>query len=99
MAEWLFHSTSGWITVSTLVIVICGVVAWFVPFLRRWAIEIIVLIVGATALYLRGVADRAKREKEMKDAAVKRNQEKFDKIDARPDTDGDVNKRLRDGSF
>ena len=99
MAEFFFHSTAGWLTVTGVIIVICGVIAWFVPFLRRWAIEVILLVAGASALYLKGVADRSKREKELKDAAVKRNQEKFDKIDNRPDTPSDVDKRLRDGNF
>lgn len=99
MTEWLFHSTSGWLSVAAVIIAICGVIAWFVPLFRRIAVEIIVLVAGASAIYLKGVADRSKREKELKDAAVKRNQEKFDQIDARPDTSDDVDKRLRDGSF
>lgn len=99
MTEWLFHSTAGWLGVTGIIIVICGVVFWFVPFLRRWAVEIALLVIGATAIYLKGVADRSKLEKEKKDAAVKRNQDAFDKIDRRPDTTNDVDKRLRNGSF
>lgn len=99
MAEFFFHSTSGWLTVAGLIIAALAAVAWFVPLFRRWAIEGIVIVAGASAIYLKGVADRSKREKELKDAAVKKNQDAFDKIDARPDTPSDVDKRLRDGSF
>jgi len=99
MAEWFWHSTVAWIGLSGLIVIACLAVAWFIPPLRRLAIEAAVVVGSAAALYAKGSADRAAEERKKSDAAVKRNQEKFEKIDARPDTDDDVDKRLRDGKF
>ena len=99
MAEWLWHSTLAWVGMSTLIVIGCLAVAWFIPPLRRLAVEAAVVVGSAALLYAKGSADRASEERKKSDAAVKRNQEQFNKIDARPDTDDDVDKRLRDGSF
>ena len=99
MLDWLWHSIAAQIGLAGLVIAALIAVAVFVPFARRIAIEAIVVVASAGAIYLKGVSDKRRQEKEKKDAAVKKAQDKFHKIDARPDTDADIDKRLRDGNF
>ena len=99
MMEFLFNSMWGWVGGATVIIIIAGAVAYFVPPLRRLAIGIAGLAAVAASIYAKGNRDRAAIEKKKRDEAVKRVKEKYDEINRRPDTVDDVSKRLRDGSF
>jgi len=99
MIDFFLHSLWGWIGLGGVIIIICGVVAWFIPGFRLVAIEIAGGILAATAIYAKGAKDAEALEAAKKEAAVKKAQEDYAKIDSRPDTDNDVDKRLRDGSF
>ena len=99
MITWILDHYIATLSITVISIIACGAVAWFIPPLRRLAIEAGILIATAAAIFTRGYLaakreDRAKQEK-----AVEKAKQEFDKIDARPDTDSTVDKRLRDGSF
>jgi hypothetical protein len=99
MLSFLWHSVWAWIGLGGITIVILGVVAWFIPGFRLIAIEIAGAILAATAIYTKGSRDEALANKKREEEAVKKAKADYDKIDARPDTPSDVDKRLRDGSF
>lgn len=99
MEHFIFGTIAGWLGTAGIVVVICGVVAWFVPGFRRIAIEIAAVVIAAATIYTKGNRDRAALEQQRKDEAVKKAQDDYAKIDQRQDTPGDVSKRLRDGTF
>jgi len=101
--EWiissLFSSLWGWLSLTSIIVIIAGLVFWFVPS-QRWP----ALVTGLAAIftgfvYAKGQRDRAALEKRRRDEAVRRNQAEYDRINKRPDTPADVEKRLRDGTF
>lgn len=99
MFSWLLDHMWATMSVATLIVIACGAIAWFIPPLRRIAIEVGVFVAGLAVVFTRGYLT-AKRERAAKDEKmVKRAQEKFDEIDRRPDTSDDLDKRLRDGKF
>ena len=99
MWDFLFHSLAGWLGITGIIVVICGVVAWFFPPLRRIAIEVGAVVLAAAALYAQGSRDRAALEQRRKDEAVAKARKEYDQIDARPDTPADVADRLRKHGF
>lgn len=103
MMDWivqaLFSSLAGWLGVAGIVVVICGVIAWFVPPLRTAALAVAGVALSVATIYAKGSRDRAALEQRRKDEAVKKLKEKYNEIDKRPDTPDDVARRLRDGSF
>ena len=99
MFDFILHSLWGWIGLGGLVVILCLVVAWFVPGFRLVALEVLGGVLAATAIYTKGAKDAEALEAKKKEAAVKKAQDDYAKIDARPDTSADVDKRLRDGSF
>lgn len=99
MLSWILDHYIATLSLTVLIVIGCGAVAWFFPPLRRLAIEVGVLVAAAATIFTRGYLT-AKREREAKDEReAKRRQEEFDKIDRRPDTDSDLDRKLRDGKF
>lgn len=99
MIDWLTHSTGFLIGGGVAALIACGAVWYFFPPFRRLAISIGGVILAATAIYAKGASDARREEKAKSDAAAKRIGEKYDQIDARTDTDRDVDDRLRSGKF
>lgn len=103
MTAWMLHamfsSLAGWLGTAGIVVVICGVVAWFVPPLRRIAIEIAAVFIASATLYAKGNRDRARLEAARKEEAVQKAQKDYAQIDARPDSPDTVADKLRDGRF
>jgi hypothetical protein len=99
MIDFIWHSTYALIGIGGLAVIACAAVAWFFPPFRTWAIEAAVAILGATAIYAKGARDQSKRVNAQTEKAVGKAKADNEKIDARPDTPDDVDKRLRDGSF
>ena len=95
----ILSSLAGWIGIGGSVVIICGAVAYFFPPFRRAAIAVAITTIAAVGLYAKGDRDRAAKERARRDKAVKKVQEKYDEIDKRIDTDDDVARRMRDGSF
>lgn len=99
MLSWIWHSTFALIGLSGLAVAGLLVLAWFVPPVRRLALEAAAIIFAAGAIYAKGAKDRADLETKRKEEAVRKAQEAYDKIDKRPDTTDDVTKRLRNDDF
>lgn len=103
MTQWIvetfFSSMLGWLGVTGVVVLICGVVAWFVPPLRAPALAIAGVMISLATIYSKGNRDRAALEARRKEEAVRKAKVEYDAIDKRPDTPDDVSRRLRDGSF
>lgn len=99
MFSWILDHYIATLSLATLFVIGCGAVAWFFPPLRRLAIEAAVLVIGALAIFTRGYMTAKKEERAKDEKMVKKAQEKFDEIERRPDTDSDLDKRLRDGRF
>lgn len=99
MIEFLFNSMWGWVGGATMIVIVAGAVAYFVPPLRRVAIGIAGLAATIAAIYAKGNRDRAAQERKEREEAVKRVKAKYDEINRRPDTVDDVKRRLGDGTF
>ena len=99
MIEFLFNSLWGWLSVTAIIVIACGLVAWFVPPFRRLALMIGGVALVAATIYAKGTRDRAALEQRRKEEAVAKARKSYDEIDARHDTDDDVTRRLRDGGF
>jgi hypothetical protein len=99
MWEFIFSTLWGWWGVAGLTVVICVIVGYLVPSLRLHALGVAGVVLTSASLVTKGARDEAAREKRRREAAVKKAQEDYAKIDARPDTPDDVAKRMRDGSF
>ena len=99
MMHFIFDTVWGWVGTAGIVVIICLVVGYFIPQVRLYALAVIGVVVSAASIYAKGTRDRATLEKSRRDAAVKKAQDDYAKIDARHDTPADVAKRLRDGSF
>ncbi len=99
MLDFLWHSAAAQLGLAGLVVAGALAVAWFVPPFRRLALMIAGIAFSAATIYAKGAKDRANLENRRKEEAVRRAQEGFSKIDARPDTPDDAARRLRDGSF
>lgn len=103
MMEWilssLLSSLWGWLSITSIIVIVAGLVFWFIPS-QRWP----ALVTGLAAIftgiiYAKGQRDRAALEKKRRDEAVRRNQAAYDAINKRPDTPADVDKRLNNGTF
>jgi hypothetical protein len=99
MLDWIFHSVAAQLSIAAIIVIACLAGAWFLPPFRRWFIGAASLVIAAGAIYAKGARDQAKSDKAKRDKAVKKAEEDYAKIDARPDDAGTVDKRLRDGSF
>lgn len=99
MIDWLTHSSGFLIGGGMAAVAACAAVAWFFPPFRKLALQIGGLILAVTAIYAKGASDARRAEKAKSDAAAKRIGKRYGEIDARTDTDRDVDKRLRDGKF
>jgi hypothetical protein len=99
MIDFIWHSVWAQLGIAGVLVVGLLAAAWFSPVFKRWFIGAAGFVLAAATIYAKGAADQARREKEKRDAAVKKAQADYDKIDKRTDTPGDVDKRLRDGSF
>ena len=95
----ILSSMAGWIGIGGAIVLICVAVAYFFPPFRRAAIAVAITTIAAVGLYAKGSRDRAALERKKRDKVVKKVTEKYDEIDKRVDTDDDVAKRMRDGSF
>ena len=95
----IFNEVNAWLALGGLSLAGLIAIAWFFPPFRRLAIEIAAAIAAGMAIYAKGAHDAKRNEKAKQDAAVKRAEEKFDKIDARPDSPDSVDRRLRNGNF
>ena len=99
MMHFIFDNLWGWLSVTAIVVLACGAVAYFFPPLRRLAIEVALVVLAATSIYTKGNRDRAALEQKRKDEAVRKAQADYAKINERKDSPDTVAKRLRDGSF
>jgi xanthine/uracil permease len=99
MLDWIDFGLFTWLGIGGVALAVAAAVAYFFPPFRNLAIVIGGAVVAIMFAYTKGNRDRAKLEAERREKAVKKVQEKYDEIDARPDSDSDVDKRLRDGSF
>jgi hypothetical protein len=99
MIDFLFNSLWGWWGVTGLVVVGCAVVFYLFPQWRTHMVAIAGAALAAAGLVTKGHRDRAKIEQKRKDDAVKKAQDAYDKIDKRPDTPSDVERKMRDGTF
>lgn len=99
MLDWLFSSLTGWLGIAGMIAVGCFAVAWFIPPLRNAAMAVAGVVLSAAAIYAKGNRDRAKLEQRRKDEAVRKARAEYDRIERRPDTPADVEKRLKDGTF
>ena len=95
MLSYLFHSVWAQLSLATIVVIGLLALAWFVPFLRKWAIGAAGLVAGAAAIYAKGASDAANRAREKQAAAEKQAIEsgKADRAAAEHDAAGGV----RDG--
>ena len=95
MLNWIWHSVAAQIGIAGLAIAGLLAVAWFVPFLRRWAIGAAGLIFSAAAIYAKGASDANARrkaiEKQAEDAAIASGKA------ARTAADADAASGVRDG--
>ena len=99
MMQAIFDSLWGWIGIAGVIVICCGVVAWFVPPLRNLAVAIGGVAIAAASIYSKGSRDRAALEKRRREEAIAKAQEKYKEIDKRPDSIEDVKRRLKDGTF
>lgn len=99
MSSFVFNHLYGWLGLTGVIIAGCIALGYFFPPLRRLALEIGAIALTAATIYTKGNRDEAARQQKLKDEAVRKAQEDYGKIDSRPDTVDDVDKRLRDGSF
>jgi hypothetical protein len=99
MWDFIFSSLWGWIGVAGLIVLVCLAIAWLIPPLRPYAVAVAIVAVSVATAFTKGWNARAARENERKEEAVRKAQKDYAKIDARPDTDRDALKRLRDGSY
>lgn len=95
----MFDSIFGIFAVGGVGIATLIAIAWFIPPLRKLAIQIGIALIAGMAIYGKGVRDRAALEQKRKDEAVAKARADYEKIDARPDTDSTVADKLRHGSF
>lgn len=99
MLQFFFGTVAGWIGTTVMLVAAAVAVGWFFPRFRLHAAGAAAVAWAAVSIYAKGSRDRARLEKERRDEAVRRAQAKYDEIAARPDTDDDVARRLRDGTF
>lgn len=99
MIDYLWTHTWVWLGAGGLAVIACGVVAYFIPPLRRTAIGVGGIILAAATIYAKGARDARKEERAKSEKAVRRIEGEYGKIDARTDTDRDVDERLRGGKF
>lgn len=99
MIDWLTHSSGVLIGSGMAIVIACAAVAWFFPPFRKIAIQVGGVILAVTAIYAKGASDARRAEKAKSDEAARRIGKKYSEIDARTDTDRDVDKRLRGGKF
>lgn len=89
----------GWLGLGGGTVAIALAVAWFFPPFRRIALMVAGVALAAASIYAKGNRDRAALEAKRKEEAVRKAQEDYAKIDARPDDPDDVAKRMRRGDF
>lgn len=99
MMHVIFDTLYGWWGVAGITVIICALVAYFIPSLR-----LSMIAVGGAALWLasaftRGWAAAKKDDRRRTDEAVAKARKEYDAIDSRPDTPADVAERLRRGTF
>lgn len=99
IVENLLSSLWGVLGTTTVIVIICGVLAWFIPPLRKPAIWVGSLALAVATVYAKGQRDRARLEAQRKEEAVRRVNQKYDTIEKRPDTPGTVTDRLNKGTF
>lgn len=99
MFDFLTNTIWGWLGIGGTVIAMALAVAWFIPPFRKLALTVAAFAAGALAIYSKGASDAKRRERERSEAAVKKIDGKYREIDARPDDDGAVDRKLRDGKF
>lgn len=83
--EHVFSSLTGWLGITGVVVVVCGLVAWFFPPFRRLAIEIGAVALAAATIYTKGNRDEAKKWNDAIDRDVAAGNK------ARSDAERDVN--------
>lgn len=69
MLDWFLHSVAAWIGLGGVAVLICGVIAWFIPGLRLLMLEIAGGIVAAATIYAKGASDARKQKQAEWDAA------------------------------
>lgn len=99
MTDFIFNTVWGWIGTGTLIVIACVAIAYFIKPWRPYAIAIAVFAISMATVFTKGYRARGVVEQRRKDAAVKKAQDEYSAIDARPDTPADVADRLRRGGF
>lgn len=99
MTHLIFDTMWGWIGTASIVVLACIAIGYVFPSFRRVAIEIGLVVISAASIYAKGSRDKAAQDKTKSQEAVRKVQDDYAKIDARPDNPGTVTDRLRDGTF
>lgn len=99
MWHFLFSTVWGWLSITGIVVIVCGVVAWLIPSLRLTMLAVAGAVVTVTAAYTKGKRDQAALEQRRKEAAIAAVKARYDKIRKTPSTHADVEKSLKDGTF
>jgi len=99
MIDFFLNTMWGWMSITSIVVIGCVVVAWFIPSQRWAAIVTAAGAILATFIYAKGASDAKRREREKSERAVANVQAKYSEIDSRSDGPDDIAKRLHDGKF
>jgi hypothetical protein len=99
MSEFLFSSLYGWLGIGGVIILACIAVGIYFPPFRSLAAAVALGTLAAVGLYTKGSRDRARQDKARREEALKKLQAEYDRINKRPDTPTDVEKRLDKGNF
>lgn len=88
MMHFIFDTLWGWLSITAIIVIACGVVAWLFPPFRRIAIMIGVGALSAATIYTKGTRDAARRKQAEWDASERKSIDRGNT--ARSDAERDV---------
>lgn len=99
MFDFIFDNVYGWWALAALAVAVCGFAAWYFPPLRGVAIAVGAVVLAAAGIYTKGQRDRAAEEKRKRDAAVRKAQDDYRRIDEKPGSVADTQDKMNKGRF
>lgn len=99
MTDFIFSTVWGWIGTAGIIVIAGLVVGYLIPQTRIYVIGIIGVAISLATIYTKATRDERARQQRLKDEAVNDAQNKYRKIDSRPDDPGTVADRLRNNNF
>ena len=99
MIQTLWNSSVAWFGIGGSLVLAAAAVAYFFPPFRKQAIAVGAGILGVLAIYGKGAADAKRKDRERRDAAANKIQDKYREIDARPVDDKSVIDDMRNGKY